>query len=535
MSLDLIPYQPLPFGLEENCTLPCNVGWLQKIQGSTDITSIQFAYSPCPTSYNEIIDGNMTGSGADWSPGGAWTFPDTRAVSPIGGAGYIRQNIYNAAGYYYQLTFTIVVNNGLMLLTFPDSTVVPYSASGTYTYTFDSDSKTYVMFFFNAPLGGSVSNVILQPILTRVHFSLSNLNGDLVSPVADASPFTTYSNGFLTLSFAWEDFPFPDGCYTLNVYDPCQCAQFGFVGDDLQSQAQWDVYAGDPSLIVITGGVMQASAIGTVSHYVKKIGILCRDVEYTITFTLTDMQGTDTFQIRAGGYNGTVYTTDGTYTETFTPTYPSDEPIDLRFIFELDITGLHFVLLTDLSLEATTPIATYTSVPFELKETFCECTVLVEACGDGNQFNMGFVGTGFKPSIRLEGIYRGSNYPTTKNSYEFSNGNKNTTYMRTRKAKSFLFGAPEYVLDFAALWLGFDNVYIDGVAKYCEDEEPPTPSYEEDMDFATVTYTFTDKQELTEKRPCSVGVPLGCNGDVDILDNFGKPIHETAGRTIQTG
>jgi hypothetical protein len=476
----------------------------------------------------------MTGSGADWSPSGAWTFPDTRAVSPIGGAGYIRQNIYNDAGYYYQLTFTILVNNGLMLLTFPDGTVIPYSSSGTYAYTFDSVGKTYVMFFFNTALGGSVSNVILQPILTRVHSAIYTLNGTLVE-FGNVDGIASYTNGFLTLNYDWDLLDYPDGCYYLAIFDPGQCAQFGFVGDDLQSQAQWDVYEGGDDLVVITGGVMQVAAITQASHYVRKLGILCRDVEYEITFTLTDMQGTDTFQIRAGGYNGTIYTTDGTYTETFTPTYPSDDPIALRFIFELDIASLHFVLLTDLSLEATTPIVTYRSVHFELKETFCECTVLVEACGDGDQFNMGFIGTGFKPSIRLEGIYRGSNYPTTKNSYEFSNGNKNTTYMRTRKAKSFLFGAPEYVLDFAALWLGFDNVYIDGVDKYCEDEEPPTPSYEEDMDFASVTYTFTDKQELTEKRPCNVGVPLGCNGDIDILGSNGKPINDTEGRRIQTG
>jgi hypothetical protein len=364
---------------------------------------------------------------------------------------------------------------------------------------------------------------------------LSNLDGDLVSPVSGATASTTYTSGFLTLSFAWADFPFPDGCYTLNVYDPCQCAQFGFVGDDLQSQAQWDVYAGGDDLIFIGGGVMQAAALGVSAHSVRKIGVLCRDVEYTITFTISGLEGTDTFHFVAGTTVGTYYDTNGTYTEVITPAFPADDPIDLRFLFILDITNPHFVLITDFSIEAVTPIVTYTSVPFELKDTFCECTVLVSACGDGDQFNMGFVGTGFKPSIRLEGIYRGSNYPTTKNSYEFSNGNKNTTYMRTRKAKSFLFGAPEYVLDFAALWLGFDNVYIDGVAKYCEDEEPPTPSYEDDMDFATVTYTFTDKQELTEKRPCSVGVALGCNGDVDILDNFGKPIHETSGRKIQTG
>ena len=299
MSLDLIPYQPLPFGLEDNCTLPCYEGWMQKIQSSTDVTSIQFAYGACANTSSETIDGNFTGSGVDWIQGGLWTFPDTRAVSPIGGAGYIRQAIANASGLYYELEFTIVVNNGLMLLNFSDGTIIPYSASGTYTYTFESDGKTYVEFFFNAALGGTVSNVIMKPILTRVHFALFTQDGVLLN---FGSPNTgvTYNNGFLTYNIEWNNFTIPNGCYYLGVFDPCQCSQFGFTGDDFQSQAQWDVYAGGDDLIVITGGTMQASAITQAAHYVRRRDVLCKDVAYTITFTISGMQGTDTFQFAAG-------------------------------------------------------------------------------------------------------------------------------------------------------------------------------------------------------------------------------------------
>jgi hypothetical protein len=537
MSLDLIPYQPLPFGLEENCTLPCYEGWMQKVQGSTDTISVQFRYGACSNTNSETIDGNFTGSGVDWIQGGAWTFPDTRAVSPIGGAGYIRQAIANASGLYYELTFTIVVNNGLMLLNFSDGTVIPYSASGTYTYTFESDGKTYVEFFFNAALGGTVANVIMKPILTRVHDALFMSDGTLVG-FGDASGVATYNNGFLTLNYN-SDLPnFPDGCYYFGIYDPCQCSQFGFAGDDFQSQAQWDVYEGGDDLIVITGGVMQASALGTSSHYVRRRFVLCRDVAYTITFTIADMEGTDTFQFRAGTTNGTVYTTDGTYTEVITPAFTNDDPLDLRFIFELDITNPHFVLITDFSIEAVTPIMTYRSVDFDLRNTICECTVLVSACGNGDQFNMGFVGTGFNPSIRLASTLRTSNYPTTREAYEFSTGQKKTTYMRTRKARSFAYGAPEYVHDFMRLTLGFDNVYLDGRASFCEDEEPPSISWSDEVDFGVATYTFSDAVELTEKRPCADGAPLGCSTDGIALEvNVGlqRPILETVdGRTINT-
>ena len=510
MSLDLIPYQPLPFGLEENCTLPCYEGWMQKVQGSTDTISVQFRYGACSNTFSEIIDGNFTGSGVDWIQGGAWTFPDTRAVSPIGGAGYIRQAIANASGLYYELTFTIVVNNGLMLLNFSDGTVIPYSASGTYTYTFESVGKTYVEFFFNTALGGTVANVIMKPILTRVHDALFTSDGTLVG-FGDASGVATYSNGFLTLNYN-SDLPnFPDGCYYFGIYDPCQCSQFGFAGDDFLSQAQWDVYEGGDNLIVITGGTMQASALGTASHYVRRRAVLCRNVAYTITFTIADMEGTDTFQFRAGTTNGTIYTTDGTYTEVITPSFTNDDPLDLRFIFELDITNPHFVLITDFSIEAVTPIMTYRSVDFDLRNTICECTVLVSACGNGDQFNFGFVGTGFNPSIRLESTLRGSGYVSTEEDYEFSTGQKKNTYMRSRKARSFRFGAPEYVHDFMSVARKMDNVYINGRASYNEDKEYPSLSPEEDVDFAVVTMIFSDAVELTEKRPCADGVPLGCD------------------------
>jgi hypothetical protein len=510
---------------------------MQKVQGSTDTISVQFRYGACANTFSEIIDGNMTGSGADWSPSGAWTFPDTRAVSPIGGAGYIRQAMANAIGLYYELTFTIVVNNGLMLLNFSDGDIIPYSASGTYTYTFKSVGKTYIEFFFNTALGGSVANVIMKPILTRVHDALFTSDGTLVG-FGDASGIATYNNGFLTLNYNTDLPSFPDGCYYLAVYDPCVCSQFGFAGDDFLSQAQWDVYAGGDNLIVITGGIMQASALGTASHYVRRLGVLCKDVAYTITFTIADMEGTDTFQFRAGTTNGTVYTTDGTYTEVITPAFTNDDPLDLRFIFELDITNLHFVLITDFSIEAVTPIMTYRSVDFDLRNEICECTVLVSACGNGDQFNFGFTGTGFNPSIRLESTLRTSNYPTTREAYEFSTGQKKTTYMRTRKARSFAYGAPEYVHDFIRLTLGFDNVYLDGRASFCEDEEPPSISWSDEVDFGVATYTFSDAVELTEKRPCADGAPLGCDLDGIALEvNVGlqRPTLETVtGRIINT-
>lgn len=115
--------------------------------------------------------------------------------------------------------------------------------------------------------------------------------------------------------------------------------------------------------------------------------------------------------------------------------------------------------------------------------------------------------------------------------------------MRTRQAKALLFGAPEYVHDFARLWVGFDNVYIDGTLMASEDDEPPSINWEEDLDFGIVTMTFS-KQELTEKRSCSALPDIGCTDKGFKISIFGtggvvrpdKPtLSATDGRQIKFG
>ena len=103
MSLGLIPYQPLPFGLEENCTLPCS-SWIQKI-ARTDRTSFQFTYGACGNTNNVLTNGDFTSGGTGWTVTGAWTYSFGWANSPLGGAGSIQQAI-SLTG-FVELTFAI--------------------------------------------------------------------------------------------------------------------------------------------------------------------------------------------------------------------------------------------------------------------------------------------------------------------------------------------------------------------------------------------------------------------------------------------
>lgn len=503
MSLGLIPYQPLPFGLEENCTLPC-ASWIQKIH-NTDRTSFQFTYGACGNTNNVLTNGDFTSGGTGWTVVGAWTYSFGWANSPNGGAGYIQQAI-SLTG-FVELTFGLEVNAGSMVLSSNLGLIDFYTFGGSKSVVFDATGMTNINFFFGTAAGGRIQNVILRPMSSDVRVSIIAPDGT-ATPI-DSSVTKTITDGFITMAVDWDGIDL--GCYTLGVYDPCQCSQFGFIGDDFDTPNQFVVSVGGAGNVDVSDGDMTVTNSGVSAVTVLRKDVLCVGVEYTLTYTLTNMSVGDSFRFAAGSANGILRTADGSYTETITVTATNDQPQDLRFIFGL-VGGLHAVFLSKFSIEAVTPIVTYTSVPFQLVDSDnCNgCSILVEACGNGNQLNFGFDGSGFKPSIRLDGTLRGSGYPSTRTSYEYATGKRVVPYARLRKARSLLFGAPEYVHDFMQTLIALDNVYINGRLSHCEDEEYPTPSFEEDFDLAVVTMTFSDKTELTEKRPCAASADTGC-------------------------
>lgn len=514
MSLGLIPYQPIAFGLEDNCTLPCS-SWIQKIERG-DRTSFQFTYGACGTTNSILNNGDFTDAGTGWTAVGLWTYVFGWARSPIGGGGNIQQ-AFSYSG-YVELSFGLDVTNGTMVLTSNLGLINFYSQGGIVTTVFDATGMTNINFFFSSANGGAIQNVELKPISNSGVLAVTDLDDNLVTAITNPN-FFTFTDGFLTTSIeSWDSLAIPDGCYKFAVASACQCSQFGFIGDDFNVPNQFVVSVGGSSNVDISGGAMSVTNSGVSSVTVLKVGVLCVGIEYTVSYTLSGMAVGDNFRLAAGTANGILRTADGVYTETITVTASNDNAQDLRFIFGF-VGGLHAVDLTDFSIEATTPIVTYRSTPFQLKDSHdCpNCTVLVEACGNGDQLGFGFNGSGFKPMIRLEGTYRGSGYDSVKTSYEFATGKRVNPWGRTRKVKSLIFGAPEYVHDFMQILTLIDNVYIDGVNKHCEDDEYPTISFEADTDMGSVTMTFSDKTELTEKRPCSAVSTGGCSVDGTVL------------------
>lgn len=514
MSLGIIPYQPIAFGLEENCTLPCS-SWIQKIERG-DRTSFQFTYGACGTTNSILNNGDFTDAGTGWTAVGLWTYVFGWARSPIGGAGNIQQ-AFSYSG-YVQLSFGLDVTNGTMVLTSNLGLINFYSQGGIITTVFNATGMTNINFFFSSANGGAIQNVELKPIENRNVLAVLDLADNPAAVITNPN-FFTLTDGFLTCSIEdWDSLAIPDGCYRFAVADDCECSQFGFIGDDFDVPNQFVVSVGGSSNVDISGGAMSVTNSGVSAVTVLKVGVLCVGIAYDFTYTLSGMVVGDNFRLASGTANGILRTADGTYTETITVTASNDNAQDLRFIFGF-VGGLHAVDLFGFNIGASAPVLTYKSEPFSLKDSHdCpNCTVLVEACGNSDQLGFGFNGSGFKPVIRLEGTYRGSSYDSVKTSYEFATGKRVNPYGRLRKIKSLIFGAPEYVHDFMQTLTLIDNVYIDGVIKHCEDDEYPSIAFETDADMGIVTMTFSDKTELTEKRSCVTVADTGCSPDGTVL------------------
>jgi hypothetical protein len=528
MSLFPIPYQPLPVDVEENCTLLCS-GWVQTIERG-DRSQVQFNVSPCGSAKNVLTNGTFVEGGDDWNAVGVVDFSDNKACVSVGPSGLISQTIDDVSGFTYQLLFDAeVFNGGIIVYTNVGFTGLVVQ-SGEAVFTFSSTGITEINLFVTTDSAACIRNVRLMPINTRYRAELQELDGTTVATLP-ATAFSVARN-FLTITANWETLAPPTGCYQLAIFDPCDCSQFGFIGDELELQRQWFITDNSTGTGAVTGGVMAGiSVMGAAETIFRMNNVICPNVAYTFTYTLTGMAAGDEFRLFAGIANGVLRTADGTYTEVLTSTHSGDLTSDLRARFTL--VGAGTFSMTNFSMEAVTPRPTFITVPFELVED--SCTVLVNACGNIDQFNMGFAEinaagnisgkTGFSPRIRLEGTKRGNGYDGTREGYEFSTGRRIPTHLRNRKRFDLGFGAPEYVHDFMALLRGFDNAYVDGEAVYFEDDEYPSTSQQKDVDYSTVTLTYSKRTELTENvRTTSLGTGGCSDRGTNLLTNrAGRP------------
>ena len=532
--------QPVRFNRVVDCHIDDGGYLMPAIYG--DVTQFQFSLDSCNADPNLIYNGLFDqdgGSGQGWSISAPTSFtiqPTLGYIQHIAGMsfGFISQSVVIADGVLFVLRFTITQTTGTCNVRLGGTTnwFVDFTgnATGTYEYILTSAAFTYIRFGASLASDASFGSVSINTLNVAMK---ADLISDADGSVAYADlPYTIY-NGYATFSIDWEALEIPRGCYHIEAYDPCTCAQLGgLVGLDLETGARpsaiytygvgywvvddsWEISAG-------VANYSGASVPDTSSIFYSNRP-LCVGTEYTVTYSIAGLADAQV-RVRLGSTSGTWRTADGTYTETLTPT------VSGTISFMAQSVGVAGSLsITDVSIVATEPVADYISESYSVRTEDDDCcTKLVSICNDSDAFGMGFVGTGFAPNLRIEAHVRGTNYPSDRNRYIDSTGKSTVYYGRSRKVSELAFDAPEFVHDFMRLAVIADHFFIDGTEYVVDADEYPTMSLNQQDDISGVSLPVCAKVENNMNRRLSDAV-RGCGVDGATLGVTGKPT--TGGRT----
>lgn len=522
-----IDIHPVRFNAETHCSLT-DTRFSQIVQCG-DITQFQMLLDVCPPENNLLLNGDFVepvlfpwtysiGSASDWDYN-----PSAGTMTKLLGSwGAISQVTTVAAGVYVKIVIDVVVTAGAFAILF-DGQFYIIQTTGVHEFWATSTGAFDLTILCNSLAEFVINHVSLTPINTNFSVNVIDEDDNVVmtmNSVTDPSYFD-FTREFFTFSFDWEGVSgcLPDGCYRLAVSDPCVCGNGGFVASDMITVVnQWRNSAAN--LWVIVGGM--AAYNGGVSSppaYCYVDGVICPDVAYEVSYTLTNMAGNG-FQVKLGGNgNGVVRYADGSYTEVITPT--SITGTDAIRLLGWDTAAPTGFLVTDFSFRRVERSFDLISNTFSFMQD-AGCTVLIVACENEDNLQSGYNGTGFAPRVRMKGLYGQGYYDDESEEYEYQSGLKEVYYYRGRKVRELKFSAPEYIHDFMRTLRGFAHVFIDNDPVFIESEEYPRPNWKDNWNWGSVTLDVSARIELTEKvqylteiATCSVdgqGVGLGVDG-----------------------
>jgi len=521
---EILPNQPIIFNQSENCWLEDS--GLKVLAEYGDITQFQMGLEPCGTDLSMIQNGELTTNQYWTTTSSAWTVGGGVAVKTSGVGAQLYQSAPSSSGVLVRIRLDVIITQGDINLSWGGNTVF-ITQSGSYEFWFEGNGvNNSLSFAGSASTVCTLSNIEMISVNTNYKVNIVNDSGTVIDTLETSDGYFTFVDGYFTASIDWETLAIPEGCYTLQVIDPCPCANGGIVALDFYSSTfEWSISNGGWTI-----GSGSADFNGSSSSAARLVNMLCIGTVYEVTYTVTGLSATEEFYVQLGTEQGTTRTSDGTYTEQITA--------DGNTIFRIvgnPTSGTAIFSVTDLSIEAVDPEPSFTSNTIKLKQDF-NCTTLgLALCNDSDGLGFGFENTGFRPLMRIPASLNRSSYPMERLAYDNSIGRKATYYARSRKARELGFDGLEFMHDFAHLFGMADHFYIDDVEYFVEDDEYPSISWADNDDVGGVTIIVSEKVQLIENRRLT-SASVGCNPDgEELLDGDGDIITDQDDDAILTG
>ena len=519
-----IPNQPIIFDYSDDCLLASDD--LKVMAQYGDITQFQMELEPCGSDVNLIQGGNFQNDALWTSTSSAWEVSSGNAIKVGGISGQLYQAAPTTTGTLARLTFTIVsITGGSINVSWAGNTHF-FDTAGTYTLWLNADataSAASLSFAANASTYVWLRDVQLITVNTDFQVNIIDEDDTTIDTLETSDGYFDFSDGYFTCSIDWEDLGIADGCYRLEVVDPCPCSQRGMIAlDFISGTFEWSTTSS------WTIGSGTASYSGTGVGIALLSNVICSDTTYEVSYTISNMTANAEMNIRLGNQDGATRTANGSYTEQITANSNGFK------IYGDSTSGTSNFDVTKLSIVAVDNIETITSNEIKLKETLDGCSLALALCNDSDGLGFGFANTGFRPLMRIPASLNRSSYVMERLSYDNSRGRKATYYGRRRKALELGYDGKYFMHDFASLFGLADHFYIDDVEYFVEDDEYPSISWGEYDDVGGVTLNVSEKVQLTENRRLS-SASIGCEPQGSVmLDKEDSPIRDQFDKFITT-
>jgi hypothetical protein len=508
--MELIPNQPINFDNPQECE--CEIP--AQIVNYGDVTQAQFTISPCPDAINLVENGafdEMERQPWGIDPGGTWIIADNKACKQIGLFGQLFQTILTIqTGKYYKIEFTVSGRTaGEMTAALSPDDFHSITSNGTFEfYYYGSSAFQGVAFGADEDFNGCVSDVFIFEVDIRYKAAIKE-NGELIRFFDyDDEDVFNFDKDKMTISIDWSDYELTPGCYEICLFNPCSnvCSQLFLDGQDFQDTNKWSkTVSSFTGITIASGEAKYLAAGGSGTGLMKVVGALCDGLTYEISYTLNFNNSNLSVQFEMGtGAGGAIRTSSGNYTETLGSNGGD-------FIINFVASGSGEVTITNLLVKAVNASLQPDICSNEFKLGQHKCTVNIRGCSDSDVNGFSFVTTGFTPNVRVEGALIDIAPETEREHYTDSRGKRSAYYSTFRNKKELRIGfSPAYVHNFLALLLQFDNVFIDGVEYFIDDDEYQMLRNDDLPCLPQSTITLVPKVQKTVLSKCSPVIGDGC-------------------------
>lgn len=486
-----IQNQPVFFGAGPACS--SDELSISQIVDIDDINQFQFQLEVCRAQLEEEVIPDPNFSDPDnYLLGPGWSIAyNVLCLSGSSSAGTdvftasagFPLGVFTAGGYYQvQITVDSISVGGQIDVYIGDRLIGSITSTGTHTFYGFADLATlggYPLVLVS-PLDDTticISEILAYEVLVNFVIGIYSSDGTFITSISlNSNPlYFSFVDDTVTVTINWQELGLTSGCYYLCLLDPCvnyngQNYPMVILNQGLDSDGEGGTTDWNPSPLcwVSEATDVKGTSSGINDDLVQFAVFPLIGAFYTITVSVT---GGTSISLDVYFGLGLVGTITAIGTHTISGICFGDNSLTLRLTSGTDVIVDNVAPVNGDGV--TVPyVCDFTSNTFSYGDYSDGCSLLIRACNNENGLGFNFNGSGFAPSVRLPAKLKQAKYPEERITQEDSDGTKRVVYFTGRKAKNLAIDLQEeYIHDFVRLLGGFDNLFIDDVRYFVEDDE----------------------------------------------------------------